>query len=128
MRGEYSEKIIELQKVLTRLKMYAGELDGVYSDTVIESVYQYQLANDILTEQNSKNLRGYLGPSTRKVLNVSYVEYQFEQISQIAELWLSSCDKKDMECRKQELETTLRDKGYRLTTKGLVKMAKEALI
>jgi hypothetical protein len=114
--------------MLTWLEVYTGALDGIYSDVVIVSVYQYQLVNAILTEQDSVNLRGYLGPSTRTVLNASYVEYQLEQIYHVAELWLSSCDKKDVECRKQELENTLRDKGYRLTAKGLVQMAKEALV
>ena len=75
-KGEYSEKIIQLQKMLTWLQIYDGALDGVYSDTIIESVYQYQLAKNILTQDDAVGVRWYLGPKTRIALNQSYIEYQ----------------------------------------------------
>ena len=127
-RGDFSEKIIELQKLLIRVQIYAGMVDGVYSDATMEAIYQYQLVNNILTEKDSVNLRGYLGPSTRKVLNAAYVNYQLDQLEHVAELWLSSCEKEDLKCRKQELQNTLIDKWYILTKKGLVKMLKESLV
>jgi hypothetical protein len=61
------------------MQLYIGELNGIYSDAVIEAVYQYQLANAILTEQEPMSLRGYFGPSTRASLNQKYIEYNERQ-------------------------------------------------
>lgn len=62
--------------MLAWMALYGGAFDGIYTDPVIESVYQYQLQENILTLQDAVSLRGYLGPKTRKALNASYVEYQ----------------------------------------------------
>ncbi|MBU1758141.1 peptidoglycan-binding protein [Patescibacteria group bacterium] len=106
MRGDYSEKIIELQKLLNWLDFYGEAFDGIYSNQIIESVYQYQLANDILTEQDPVSVRGYLGPSTRSALNASYVDYQMG----LLDLPIDGCKKNDIECRKQKLEEALAEK------------------
>ena len=81
----YDDKIINLQKMFTRMQLYSGIVDGVYSDEVIESIYQYQLIKNIITPQDAVWLRGYLGPTTRKALNAAYVEYQMYEISLIQE-------------------------------------------
>jgi len=77
----YSEKIIELQNIFNRMQLYTGAFDGIYSDSIISSVYQYQLMKNVLTAEDSIGLRGYLGPKTRQALNTSYVEYQIYEIS-----------------------------------------------
>ena len=81
-KWSYDEKIIELQNLLTRLQVYEGKLDGVYSEDTITAVYTYQEQNGLLKgEEDNKAVRWYLGPTTRKYLNQSYIEYQHYEIS-----------------------------------------------
>lgn len=123
-RGEYSPKITELQKLLNRMDIYSDTFDGIYSDMLIESVYQYQLFKNILTPQSPIGLRWYLGPTTRSIVNQSYGEYQIHILSSP----IDGCKKDDVLCRIQKLEEILSARWYTLTKKWLVRLSQDAMI
>jgi len=74
--GEYSEEIKELQKFLINKKLYFWDIDWIYNDKLISSVYEFQKINNIIKSDTPKTVFGYLGPSTRNEINKQISEYQ----------------------------------------------------
>ena len=64
--------IAELQNIFKELDFYDWEIDGKY-DSIKEVVLQYQLNNDIVSDENSL-WASYYWPITRKTLYYDYIE------------------------------------------------------
>jgi hypothetical protein len=47
-RGDQDIKILELQKLLTRVQLYTGALDSTYSDELIAAIYGFQNLHGVL--------------------------------------------------------------------------------
>lgn len=68
-KWEKSEEVKRLQKNLKKLGYYSWEESWIYDSNTLESVYKFQLANNILTRDSNYNLRWYFWITTRKILN-----------------------------------------------------------
>lgn len=69
-KGEYHEQIKALQSLLKKRGYYKGEIDGVYSATTIEAVYQFQLKEGIVTGKEKNHAgHGRFGTRTRAKIN-----------------------------------------------------------
>lgn len=68
------EDIRFLQKVLRELGFFGYEEDGVYNKRLVDSIYDYQKVNDIVSSP-SDVWAWYLGPKTRASLEQSYTSY-----------------------------------------------------
>ncbi|USN58938.1 MAG: hypothetical protein H6767_02375 [Candidatus Peribacteria bacterium] len=70
---ENKEEIAYLQKVLTEMSLYDGEIDGVYN-SVKNSVLNYQLKYEVIDSDGDAGA-GYYGPKTRASLKEKLLEY-----------------------------------------------------
>ena len=57
-----------LQYFLKAQKYYTGSIDGINTQSTVDALFQYQLANTIVTNIND-TWAGYLGPATRANIN-----------------------------------------------------------
>ena len=74
-KNTYDDGVIELQWFLMRLDHFEWEVDGVFDSDVINAVHKFQLAEGILQWIPSEaSVAGYVGPSTRKALNIKLEE------------------------------------------------------
>lgn len=79
-----SEKIKELQIILSRLSYYNGDIDGKYSKAIEDAIYDFQIENQLLTSK--KNLgAGYYGTKTRSKLKEIYALYMENEKKRVAE-------------------------------------------
>ncbi|MCX6824953.1 MAG: peptidoglycan-binding domain-containing protein [candidate division SR1 bacterium] len=68
--GEYNQDIKYLQSTLADLGIYTGAIDGIYSKSTKNAVYQFQLNKGLLVGYEKKpDTWGWMGPATRKALN-----------------------------------------------------------
>ncbi len=124
-KEEYDDDIIILQKLLHRLGRYTGAYDGRYSQDVIDALYQYQLANVILTPQDPVALRWYLWPTTRKSLQQAYKKFYLTSLKRAFISTQICTSQEENQCR-DTLEDRLTKKWYFRTKKGLVPLSKLA--
>jgi len=68
-----NEEIRILQKFLTELDLYGGDINGKYTDDVIDSLFIFQIKYWILEEDAHYSLQGFLGPGTRERINAMLV-------------------------------------------------------
>lgn len=68
-KGQQSSEIKILQTFLQTQKLYSGALDGVYSKSVTNAVYDFQKKYNLISDTDSLLLRGFLGPKTRSKIN-----------------------------------------------------------
>ena len=66
--GESDEEIVRLQKILIKREYYEWTPTWIYDDMTLDAVYQFQLDQLILTSASKRSLRGYFGPSTRRLI------------------------------------------------------------
>lgn len=71
-RGQYHAQILTLQSYLKNIGLYQGEINGVYSPTTIQAVYQFQIKHGVVTgKEKNKSGYGRMGPKTRAALNAA---------------------------------------------------------
>ena len=76
-KWSYDLKILDLQNILKKLTMFSGQINGVYDDATIESVYQYQISKNLIDPaKDDASLRWFFGPKTRTAFNQEYVTYK----------------------------------------------------
>lgn len=69
-KNSYHEQIKILQNYLKNWGYYLGEINGIYDQTTINAVYQFQLKEGILTGlEKDKSGYGRFGPATRNKVN-----------------------------------------------------------
>jgi len=74
---QYSlERIQELKRVLRWLGLYSGEVDGYYTEDLVEAVYNFQLANGLVTNEYQA-WAGTWGPKTRETFFEKYPETSY---------------------------------------------------
>ncbi len=79
-----TERIKELQIILSRLSYYNGTIDGKYSKAIEEAIYDFQVENQLLSSK--KNLgAGYYGVKTRSKLKEMYALYTQNEKKRLAE-------------------------------------------
>lgn len=66
--GESGERVKQLQRILTELEFFSGDIDGIFSEKLKNSVLQYQLSRGILQTPSNPSA-GVVGPSTVAMLN-----------------------------------------------------------
>ena len=66
-----------LQEILTKMDIYSGEINWVYSD-IKDTILDYQLDNSII-QKASDTWGGYFGPNTRAFLKTDYADWKQEQ-------------------------------------------------
>jgi len=71
--GKYTnpEKIKELQTILSQLSYYIGDIDGKYSRSLIDAIYDFQIKNEIISSRENLGA-GYYGVKTRAKLQEVY--------------------------------------------------------
>lgn len=85
------DDIRELQYTLTKIDFYDSEPDGQYSDSLVQAIFDFQVAYDIV-QSDSDIGAGYFGPKTRAKMrdvyeNYSVTEKKIQKLkSQIQEL------------------------------------------
>ena len=65
--GSAVEDIQTVQKLLTRVNIYTGAINGLYNDTLTDAIFRFQKANGIVKEKTDDGAGTY-GPKTRAML------------------------------------------------------------
>ena len=68
-KWQQSSEIKILQNFLTEQELYSWPIDGVYSKTTINALYEFQKKYGLISDTDELALRGYLGPKTRAKIN-----------------------------------------------------------
>ncbi|MDP2090026.1 MAG: hypothetical protein Q8K30_00385 [Candidatus Gracilibacteria bacterium] len=71
-KGSDVGMVKKLQKLLSEVGLYNGEIDGIYNNNVIDVVYNFQLENDIVQKQTDYGA-GYWGKNTRDLFLKEYL-------------------------------------------------------
>lgn len=79
-----SEKIKELQIILSRLSYYSGDIDGKYSKVLEDAIYDFQMENQIITSKKTVGA-GFYGTKTRSKLKEIYALYTANEKKRVAE-------------------------------------------
>jgi len=69
-----SNDIQELQKLLIQTGHYTGEVNGIYNEEMIDTIYDFQQANNIQTTLSGS---GYWGAKTRNLFLKQYLNGKF---------------------------------------------------
>lgn len=77
----------ELQQQLKDIGYFKYEVDGIYNKRLVDALYAFQLAKNIVTGEEDPGA-GYYGPVTKSTLAESYASY-VERKAEIAELEIS---------------------------------------
>ena len=85
-KGSYDIKILDLQNILKQFWLFAGQVNGIYDDVTIASVYQYQLSHGLINSSDSAALKGFFGPKTRSAFNKEYVTYKQNLLNGISQI------------------------------------------
>ena len=72
--GEHNTEIIFLQKFLQQNGYYHDSINGINSTQTKDALYQFQLNFDILKTDADPQIRGFLWPKTRKIINQTFVK------------------------------------------------------
>lgn len=65
--GSAVEDIQAVQKLLTRVNIYTGAINGLYDETLTDAIFRFQKANGIVKEKTDDGAGNY-GPKTRAML------------------------------------------------------------
>ena len=84
----YNHKVFDLQNILISLWFLTWALNWIYDDATIQSVYQYQLSKNIMTDSDSPSLRWFFGPTTRQYFNDEYVAYKKNLLNWISNVFI----------------------------------------
>jgi len=97
-RNTYNQKVEKLQYLLKYLWHYNGDVDGVFDEETIGSVYKFQLAENILKWISSDvKVAGYVWPSTRSKLNLKLKEkHESEKLVKLNEIFETSKSEKKL--------------------------------
>lgn len=68
-KWQQSSEIKILQTFLQTQKLYSGALDGIYSKSTTNAVYDFQKKYNLISDNDPLFLRGFLGPKTRSKIN-----------------------------------------------------------
>lgn len=79
-----ADKIKELQIILSRLSYYSGDIDGKYSKTIEDAIYDFQIENQLVVSKKTLGA-GYYGTKTRSKLQEIYALYTENEKKRIAE-------------------------------------------
>ncbi|QQS59116.1 S-layer homology domain-containing protein [Candidatus Peregrinibacteria bacterium] len=66
--GETGTHVEELQRILTELDFFSGEINGIFTEELRNAVLQYQLSRGILQTPNNPSA-GVVGPATIATIN-----------------------------------------------------------
>lgn len=77
-KDSHQDDIRELQFILNRVGFYEGEQDGIYDTALVDSIYRFQIDNDVISSQYDTGA-GYYGPATRAKLKSIYNTYSESQ-------------------------------------------------
>ncbi len=69
MKWQQSAEIKILQNFLTIEWLYSWAIDGIYSKSTMNAVYEFQKKYSLISDNDLLTLRGYLGPKTRAKIN-----------------------------------------------------------
>lgn len=78
LQGTSGKAIRILQRILSLLGNYEGEVDGEYSQKIMSSVYQFQTSRGIVQSLQDTGA-GMVGPQTRRALLTSWREHRIEK-------------------------------------------------
>jgi peptidoglycan hydrolase-like protein with peptidoglycan-binding domain len=65
--GSKSDNIKAVQKLLSRVGIYTGPINGLYNDVLTDAIFRFQKANGIVKEKTDDGAGTY-GPKTRSML------------------------------------------------------------
>ena len=125
--GKYTvpEKIKELQTILSQLSYYTGDIDGKYSRTLIDAIYDFQIESQVISSRENLGA-GYYGIKTRAKLREVYTlstENEKKRIAEEVQLALEKAQEekrlalikaeqeKQMEAQKKEVTLFVQNLG-----------------
>ena len=68
-KWQQSSEIKILQTFLQTQWLYSWTIDGIYSKTTTNALYEFQKKHSLISDSDPLNLRGYLWPKTRAKIN-----------------------------------------------------------
>jgi peptidoglycan hydrolase-like protein with peptidoglycan-binding domain len=68
-KWQQSSEIKILQTFLQTQWLYSGAVDGIYSKSVMDAVYEFQKKYNLISDSDPLSLRGFLWPKTRAKIN-----------------------------------------------------------
>lgn len=83
-QGDQGEKVKALQETLQRLDFYAGEIDGIFDEEMVQKVFEFQRKNFIVEKKEDLGA-GLFGPQTRS--KITSVLYKKQVEEKIREAW-----------------------------------------
>jgi len=77
-KGSNTSSVIELQKLLQEVWKYDGKVDGIYNSEVIDIIYDFQIENNIVKNEQSF-WAWYWGATTRNLFLKKYISGELTQ-------------------------------------------------
>ncbi len=82
--GDKGDTVLELQKALTQMGFFTGELDSIYSKELKQAVLHFQMQNYIVPDDSDAGA-GVFGPRTREKLALSLYKILVQE--KLRETW-----------------------------------------
>ena len=78
MQGSNGRAVRVLQRLLSLLSLYQGEIDGEYDQKLMSTIYQFQKEKGIVISPADTGA-GIVGPATRRALLTAWRQYRIDK-------------------------------------------------